>query len=180
MLWEIAVGLKSDYRVLVFAEAEDNWDDFFHLDGSPTQWPRMPLVKPFVDPKRKKQKNRSDIEYIIWGAFVLNKRAYSVLHDALAPFGQFLELDCLGEVHYFYNVTHLIPIVDFANSEKMGNSITKPRFIEAAIPEGFCIFKDKLTAKGAIYTNDFTKSELEKLSLANGLTGLVFIPAGSF
>ena len=179
MLWEMVTGIKDEYAVLI--PSDDGIAlKYFKTNGDELNWPQKATVTPYVDPKRKKQKPRGDIEYLTWGAIVLNQRAYVVLRDALQPFGQFLSVDCLGENHYFYNVTNLHPVVDYAHSGKTGTAVTKPVFLENATPTGFCIFKDKLTAKTAIYLNDETKSALEKLIAASQLTGLYFIPAGSF
>ena len=179
MLWEMVVGIKDEYAVLVPDYAGEALESF-NVNGHELPWRKIPTVTPFIDPKRKKQKPRGDIEYLTWGAIVLNQRAYQVLQDALSPFGQFLPLSCLGRAHYFYNVTAHHAVVDYDKSEKIGEVITKPAFLPTVIPSGICIFKDKLTANVAIYLNDETKNALEKLITANKITGLYFIPAGSF
>jgi hypothetical protein len=179
MLWEMAAGLNNEYRLLVQGEEDADWSPFFRTNGEPLAWQVRPKVEPFTDPRRKKQKQRGDVEYITWGALVLNQRAHSALRDKFLPFGQFLELDCLGETCYFYNVTNIVAVVDYAASGKTGAAVTQPRFTESAIPTGFCIFKDKLTVKGAIYTNDHTKAVLTEILMKEKLTGLYFIPAGS-
>jgi hypothetical protein len=179
MLWEIATGLISEYNVLVPIGSDLECDQIMKINGKPMQWPITPKVAPYVAPRRKRKKVRADIEYLIWGAIVLNERAYRVLHNALLPFGEFLPLDCLGERHYFYNVTTLFSVVDYENSAKMGKSVTKPVFISTATPTGFCIFKDELTAGTAIYINDETKLELEKVLAEHKLTGLFVGEAGT-
>lgn len=179
MLWEMVTGIKDDYAVLV-PDYTGTVLESFDVNGRELHWRTAPTVMPFVDPKRKKQKPRGDIEYLTWGAIVLNERAYQVLHAALGQFGQFLPLSCLGVPLYFYNVTTLHQVVDAENSEKIETTIAKPAFLADAIPNGCCIFKDKLTANVAIYLNDETKNTLEKLITENKLTGLYFIPAGSF
>jgi hypothetical protein len=179
MLWEIVTGIKDEFTVLI-----PNDDGialkYFITNGEELVWPGTATVAPFVDPKRKKQKLRGDIEFLTWGAIVLNQRAWQALHAVLQPFGQFLPVDCQGQPHYFYNVTKLLAVVDYEHSGKTGTAVTKPVFLADATPRGFCIFKDKLTAKTAIYVNDETKITLEKLALENKLQGLYFIPAGCF
>jgi hypothetical protein len=179
MLWEMATGTTRDYNVLVSVEEGNVWVKYFRATGKEMHWPDQPKVMPYVDPKRKQQKLRSDIEYLTWGAIVLNDRAYVALRETLEPFGQFLELDCLGVVHYFYNVTTLFSVVDYENSRKTGPAVTKPVFFEKNTPDGFHIFKDELTATTAIYLTEAAKDSLEQLTIASKLTGLYFVPAGS-
>lgn len=174
MLWEMATGLNDEYSVLVPLGADMECAKIFQITGAPIKWQTPPKVAPYVAPRRKNAKKRADIEYLIWGAIVLNGRAYQALHDALAPFGEFLPLDCMGEVLYFYNVTTLYSVVDYDKSGKTGKCVTKPVFIPEVTPVGFCIFKDVLLASTAIYVNDETKQALENLIAANQLTGLTF------
>lgn len=180
MIWEMATGIRNEFAVLVAAEEGNIWSRYFRTNGKPLHWDTKPAVIPFIDPKRKKQKPRGDIEYLTWGAIVLNERAYQALQATLLPFGQFLPLACLGETLYFYNVTTLRDVVDYDNSEKIEGQVTKPQFLENSIPDGFCIFKDPLIAPVSIYLNDETKNSLEQLIAHEKLTGLYFIPAGSF
>jgi hypothetical protein len=177
MLWEMAAGLSNDYTVLapiLTAEQENP----FLTDGKPLKWKTPPKVIPYVDPRRKRQKPRADIEYLTWGAIVLNARAHKVLHDHLSPFGEFLPLDCQGEILYFYNITTLYSVIDHAKSVQDGMVSNKPCFIDTAIPAGFCIFKDELTAALAIYLNAETKAALETTLNENKLVGLTFGEAG--
>lgn len=178
MLWEIATDLIDKYNVLVFVGADLDFSKYFRTTGGLLTWPNTPSVVPFIDRRRKKQKPRADIEYLNWGAIVLNSRAFQVLRQYLAPFGEFLPLDCEGELLHFYNVTALHSVVDYEKSGKTGTAVTKPFFIEEAIPAGFCIFKDKLTARGGIYLNEETKLALEKILKEHKLTGLFFGEAG--
>lgn len=178
MLWEMAAGLNNEYRVLVPIGDELECAKYFRVNGKPLQWSMRPEVAPFVEVRRKRQKARADIEYITWGAIVLNQRAYQAMQSILSPFGEFLSLNCQGETLYFYNVTTLHNVVDDAASGKNGEFITRPCFISTAIPHGICIFKDSLTASTAIYLNDETKRVLEKLLAEHGLTGLYFGEAG--
>ncbi len=180
MLWEMVVGLNNVYRVLVPIGPDIECGKTFDITGKPLNWLTPPKVEPFIDPRRKRQKPRADIEYITWGAIVLNKRAYQVLQPYLLPFGEFLLLDCLGETLYFYNVTTFHPVIDRANLPPGGLISGKPTFNESAIPSGFCIFKDELTARVAIYLNEEAKSTLENLLNEHKLTGLIFGAAGSF
>jgi hypothetical protein len=178
LLWEIATGLVGKYSILVFTGADLEFAKYFRTTGTVLQWPNTPQVEPFIERRRKRQKVRADIEYITWGAIVLNNRAYQVLHELLEPFGQFLPVACLGETLYFYNVTTLYSVVDFEKSEKTDKYVRRPAFSAEAIPAGFCIFKDALTANIAIYINDETKLALEKVLAEHKLTGLFFGEAG--
>ena len=180
MLWELVTGIKDEYAVLVPGHDGCIAHKYFYADGNAMKWPKIPIVEPFVDPKRKKQKPRGDIEYFTWGAIVLNQRAYDILSGALLPFWQFLKMVCKGETLYFYNVTKLHSVVDLEKSVKIEGAVTKPHFLESSSPIGICIFKDVSTAATAIYVNDETKILLEKILIENKLLGLYFIPAGSF
>jgi hypothetical protein len=129
MLWEIATGLNDEYSVLVPLGDDMECAKIFQITGKPIKWQTPPKVAPFIAPRRKIQKKRADIEYLLWGAIVLNGRAYQALHDALAPFGEFLPLGCMGEVLHFYNVTTLHSVIDYDSSGKTGKCVTKPVFI---------------------------------------------------
>lgn len=179
MLWEMTAGLNNEYRLLVPGEADRNWSKYLRANGKPLCWPSRPEVEPFTDKKRKKQKPRGDIKYVTWGAIVLNAKAHHLLAGKLLPFGEFLEIGCLGETLYFYNVTNLIPVVDDENSGKTGTVVTKPHFFPEAIPQGFCIFKDPITAPVSIYLTEQAKAELMAIVAEHNLTGLYFVPAGS-
>lgn len=179
MLWEMATGLSNDYTVLApVAGSLGQTGNSFRTDGTPLKWDTPPKVVPYVEPRRKRQKPRADIEYLTWGAIVLNERAYQVLVEQLSPFGEFLPLDCQGKILYFYNVTTLRSVVDRVNSVQDGVIRNRPCFIEAAIPTGFCIFKDEITAELAIYLTTEAKEQLEMLLDKNKLVGLTFGEAG--
>ncbi len=180
MLWEIATGLSNDYNVLVPLGGDLECGELFRLNGTPLQWASPPKVAPYADPRRKRQKQRADIEYLIWGAIVLNERAYTVLAEFLRPFGELLLLDCPGEKLYFYNVTTLHSVVNYEQSGKIGKSVTQPSFYMDKIPTGICFFKDPILVRAAIYINDETKLVLEKLLDSNKLTGLFIGEAGKF
>jgi hypothetical protein len=181
MLWEMVAGLSNDYRALgTVGVALGGRGNIFIMNGKPIKWETPPKVLAHVEPRRKRQKPRADIESITWGAIILNDRADKVLRDYLQPFGEFLLLDCEGESLHFYNVTALYSVIDQANSVQNGLVNNKPCFLEKNIPQGFCIFKDELTAHLAIYLNEETKLTLEKLLNEHKLTGLIFGPAGSF
>ncbi len=176
----MVTGLNNVYRVLVPIGSDLECGRIFNITGNALNWDAPPKVEPFVDPRRKRQKPRADIEYLTWGAIVLNERAYKVLYEHLLPFGEFLLLNCLDETLYFYNVTTFHSVIDRANSLQDGRVSKNPCFIESEIPNGFCIFKDKLTVRVAIYLNAETKLTLEKMLNEHKLTGLIFGPAGSF
>ena len=181
MLWEMVAGLSNDYRALgAVGVAIAGRGSIFIMTGKPLKWETPPKVMPHVEPRRKHQKPRADIETITWGAIVLNARAYQVLHGHLVPFGEFLLLDCLGEPLYFYNVTTLHSVIDQKKSVQDGLVNAKPCFLAETTPQGFCIFKDQLTAQLAIYLTEEAKVTLERLLEENKLTGLTFGPAGSF
>jgi hypothetical protein len=179
MLWEMTAGLNNEFRLLVPGETDKDWSRHLQAEGEPLSWQERPKVEPFVDSRRKKQKPRGDIEYVTWGAIVLNAKAMALLAEKLKPFGQFLEIDCLGEIHYFYNVTTLVNVVVYEKSGRNSAAVTKPQFFPHATPSVFCIFKDPLTATIAIYLTEQAKAELAAIIDANKITGLYFVPAGS-
>lgn len=177
-LWEITSGGTNDFTVLVFSNKEDLRAGIFDTDGRPKKWETRPCIQAFVDKKRKKQKPLADIAYLDPGTFILNKKAYNTLKTLLEQFGELLELDCDGEVHYFYNVTNLISCVDFEKSEKIEDCVIKATFLDDAIPGGIQIFKDPLTAASHIYVTSDAKTVVEQLISEGGLSGARFLIAG--
>lgn len=172
-------GNVNDFSVLVDADPADAWAGIFDPDGKPKQWAKRPAVQPFVEKRRKKQKPQADIGYLTPGALILNHKAYDALADFLLEFGELLELDCIGEVKYYYNVTNLISCIDFANSGKIENCVTKAAFLSHAIPKDSQIFKDPLTANARTYLTSAAKTILEQRIAAAQLTGLEIFEAGT-
>ncbi len=150
----------------------------FWVDGKPKHWAMRPKVEPFIEKRRKKAKPRADLSYLLGGSIVLNEKAYLALKDFLLPFGQLLELDCNGEVEYFYNVTNLLPCVDYERSVKKGTSVVEEVFLDNVIPEEPMIFKDLLTARTRTYANQAGREKFEQLAAAAGLFGACFVEAG--
>jgi hypothetical protein len=96
------------------------------------------------------------------------------LGEFLGQFGQLLEIDVLGEVEYYYNITNVIDCIDHDRSNVLpGGFIKKPVFKDSAIPTQAAIFKDA-THRSSIYVNDAAKSELEKRIAESGITGMSF------
>ncbi len=89
-----------------------------------------------------------------------------------------LELDCQGEIEYFYNVTNLISCIDYEKSEKTGTSVTQETFITKAIPHEACVFKAPETAATSIYLNQAGKEKFEQIASAANLFGARFVEAG--
>jgi hypothetical protein len=176
-LWEITNDLINQVSMLVVTDADrlnlDFWDQFSD-DGSPMHWDSRPKLRPFVDKKRKTQKPRADISPFRPGSLALNGKARDALGDFLSQFGQLLEIDVLGEVEYYFNVTNVVAIVDLDQSEVVpGGFVKKPTFNEARIPSQATLFKDAAVLS-SIYANDAAKSELERRVAESGITGMGF------
>ena len=83
-----------------------------------------------MEKNRKKQLPLGDISFIMGASMVLNGKAHAALGAFLQPFGEFLELDLVDEAStdggdqllHFYNVTRLIPCIDFDRSETDGKA----------------------------------------------------------
>ena len=110
---------------------------------------------------------------------MLNERAKNELADFLLQFGELLEVDCAGEVKYFYNVTNIVSCIDYENSTKRGTAVTKAVFLAQAIPSDAQIFKDPLTANARTYLTSAAKAILEHRIAAAQLTGLEIFEAGT-
>ncbi|NJO12161.1 MAG: hypothetical protein HC872_00335 [Gammaproteobacteria bacterium] len=158
MIWQLTNGGIEEFSILVFANEDEVFAGMFEMDGKPKHWSVRPRVEPFVDKRKKQQKPLADISYVTHGTIVLNGKAYAALGEFLSRFGQLLELDCNGEVYYFYNVTNLIDAIDVDCSGLEGKSVVKEAFRQDAIPSTAQIFKDPRTAHHAIYVNQAAKA----------------------
>lgn len=178
-IWELRFSGINEYALLIPSDDEDT-DLFgiFGTNGMSKHWPVPPRVEPALEKRSKAPKPRADISCLIPGAIILNQKAYSALNEFLLPFGQLLELDCKGEVEYFYNVTKQISCIDYEQSEKKGKSVIKEVFLTDALPSAPLIFKDPYTAKSRIYLNDAGKAKFEGLATAAGVFGARFVEAG--
>ena len=76
---------------------------------------------------------------------------------------------------YFYNVTNVIPCIDFDRSETEGKKVIKPAFVPGSIPASAQVFKDPLRKKMDIYLNESAHAELTRLIGKAGLRGSTFI-----
>ncbi len=154
---------------------------FFDMDGKPKHWATRPKIETFIDKRKKKKRPLADISLLKPGTVILNNKAYTVLKDFLLQFGQLLEVDCDddGEIGYFYNVTNIIPCIDFDNSERMESAIINPKFLCDAIPKDAQIFKDPYKLGINIYVSKTAKEILEKLIADAGLTGAQIVEAGA-
>ncbi|RUL68514.1 hypothetical protein [Dyella choica] len=149
------------------------WDQF-RDDGSSMHWNKRPKLQPFVDKKRKKQKPRADISPFRPGGLALNGKARDALGDFLSQFGQLLEIDVLGEVEYYYNVTNVLTSVDLNQSEVVpGGFVKKPAFNASSVPSQATVFKDAAVLS-SIYVNDAAKLELENRIAESGIRGIGF------
>ncbi len=176
-IWEIANDSIDKASMLVATESDRAnlhfWDQFGG-DGSPIHWSKPPKLQPFIDKKRSKPKPRVDISPFRPGSLALNARARDALGEFLGQFGQLLEIDVLGEVEYYYNITNVIDCIDHDRSNVLpGGFIKKPVFKDSAIPTQAAIFKDA-THRSSIYVNGAAKSELEKRIAESGITGMSF------
>lgn len=176
-IWEIANDLIGKAPMLVVTEDDRCnlcfWDQFGG-DGSPIHWTKPPKLQPFVDKKRPKPMPRADISPFMPGSLALNAKARDALGDFLDRFGQLLEIDVLGEIEYYYNITNVIDCIDRSKSEVLpGGFVKKPAFNESSIPTQAALFKDA-NHPSSIYANDAAKSELEKRIAESGITGMSF------
>lgn len=176
-------GARNGFTALLPVRDEDIFGDVFTADGAPKTWASRPQVKPGVERAKKKQHPLGDLSSLMGASVVMNARAHAALKAFLAPFGQFLELDMIDETGigggdqelYFYNVTNLIPCIDFDRSETEGRKVIKPAFMPGAVPESPQVFKDPLRKKMDIYLNDPAHAELVRLMDAAGLQGSSFV-----
>lgn len=176
--FEMMCGNVNDFSPLVYLNEADPFDEPFATDGKPRHWQRRLCVHASVNKRRKKQKPIADFALLTPGSLFLSEKAYKVVGGFLGKFGQLLEVDCDAEPRYWYNVTNLVPCIDFEKSEKLGNSVTKAEFLADAIPSGAQVLKDPRTANTRIYLTAAAREILEKLIADAGLTGLAFFQAG--
>lgn len=173
---------SNDYTPFRYLDSADMAAKTFMTDGTPKNWPVPPKCRPFVETqKKKKQLPLADLSYISPGSILLNSKAYQALKDFLLPFGQLLAVECINEggllgdkvseIYYFYNITNLIPCVDYENSEKIGTGVYKPAFFPDQVPQDLQIFKDPITKRGHIYLTDLAKESFVKLIAAAQLNG---------
>jgi hypothetical protein len=178
---ELRCASVNDYAALASSDREDSLAGLFNADGKPQDWRHRPAVQFIEEARKKKQKPRANVIAFVPGALVLDARAKLALGAFLAKFGQFLELHCSGETLFFYNVTHLVPCVDLAHSEKRrSGAIAMEVFDESAVPSEPSIFKDPLTAPVRIYVNDEARAEIERIATHAGLTGIECGPPQRF
>jgi hypothetical protein len=178
VIWELFYDGLNEHAVFVSDEGPGNMLGTFAPNGKPKDWAVPPRIKPFIEKRRKKAKPRADLSYLIAGSITLNEKAYQALKDFLLPFGQLLELNCEGGIEYYYNVTNLVPCIDYERSVKTGTSVIKAVFLPDAVPEAPLIFKDPYTAGTRIYLNQAGKEKFEKLCADAGLFGARFVEAG--
>lgn len=176
-LWVFSSAGTDDFSVYVHANVEDVRLDIFSTDGKPKDWIYRPRIEVFVDKKRKVQKPQADIGQFTVGTIILNEKAYAALGTFLRKFGQLLEVDCYGQVRYFYNITNLIPVIDFEASDKIETIVLRPAFQQDKIPADAQIFKDPLMAGTRMFVTQAAKDVLEKIIEEKGLTGLFFYNA---
>lgn len=178
-LWEMRCGDLNQFAGLIHVNEEDVWANLFRADGNPKHWPTRPKVQPFVNKRKKKQLPQADFAYLTPGTILLSERAHGAVQGFFSQFGQLLEVDCVGEVKYYFNATHLVSVVDYENSIKAGTAVTSATFLAEAIPTSAQIFKDPLTAKSRIYVTDAAKAIIESIVADLKLTGLLITEAGS-
>lgn len=177
-IWELHLDGLNDYAVLVHVADGLNFRETFSTNGQPKNWPVRPKVTPYVEKRKKMPKPRADISYLSGGSIILNQKAYLALKGFLLPFGQLLELDCDGDIEYFYNVTNTLQCIDFARSEKQDGVVIKEVFLPDAVPSAPQIFKDTHTARISMYVNQAGRERFEHIAAAAGLFGARFLPPG--
>ena len=176
-LWECLAG-SNDFCPYIFANPDDAWSGLFKTKGMPMNWASTPGIKKYVDKKPKNNSPQADFGWLLPGTIILSEKAHAILKDFLQQFGELLLVDCEGEARYFYNVTNIVPCIDFEKSGKVETAVVKPEFLQDAIPLDAQIFKDPRTAGGRIYLTQAAKDILEANITENSLTGLRFFAAG--
>jgi hypothetical protein len=178
-VWKLQSASVNDHAPLVFASEEDIESDMFDTLGANLYWSRKPKVEVFAEPGRKKPKPLADISALTPGALVMNGKAKVALEPFLSRFGQFLEMDCVGEPRWFYNVTNLIPCIDEARSARRpSGSIVKEEFFEDRLPIDAAVFKDPLTAAAVLYVNEAGKAALEVIIAEAAIVGMALVELG--
>ncbi len=177
-IWKFKAGYSNDFNAFTLPDNSDLKHATFIADGTSKNWPVPPKIQPGIEKKKKDQKPLGDINYIAPGSVVLNEKAYAVLKSFLSPFGQFLEMDALGETHYFYNVTNVIACIDFDSSETEDGKVMKEVFLPDATPKDAQVFKEPHKKRTEIYLSEAAKDILEKLIADAGLTGAQIMKAG--
>jgi hypothetical protein len=177
-LWECIAG-SNDFCPYAYNSEDDAASDLFDTNGKPKIWASTPLIKKYVPKKVKDRKPQADFGWLSPGTVILSEKAWATLKEFLLQFGELLLLDCEGEARYFYNITNLVPCIDYEKSEKIETAVIKAKFLQAAIPDSAQIFKDPRTASGRMYLTQAAKDILEKAIAEHGLTGLWFFEAGT-
>lgn len=183
-------SISNDFTPLTYMNEQDRKARIFLTDGKPKNWPLPPQIQAIIEKGCKAPLPLADISYIVPGAIILNQKAYQVLHDVLAPFGQLLAVeyikhgdlltqpDKFSETFYFYNVTNIVDCIDAQASAELGAGVHDVAFVAEAIPQDCQIFKDPRRIRTQIYLSEVAKEKLCQLIAAAGLTGAVIEPAG--
>ncbi len=172
---------SNDYTPFLYFNAKDMAEMLFITDGTPKNWPVPPRCRPHVEKKAKNQKPVADLSYISPGTILLSSKAYSALSAFLLPFGQLLEVECMNdagllgdkvsEPFYFYNVTNIIPCIDYENSEKIETSIQKEAYFPDRVPKDAQIFRDPARLRIQIYLSEAAKEQFAKIIVDAHLSG---------
>lgn len=180
MILEIRNDGINEFATLVADETLDPMSSLFECNGQPKSWLERPQVLLSQSARKKKKLPRADISHLWLGSIVLNQRAYDALHELLLPFGQLLELDCLGESEYLYNVTNLVDCIDKNQSELYENgALKKEVFYPQFDTSQAMIFKAPETAHARIYINQAAREQMEEVVTREKLTGIKFSEPGS-
>ncbi len=177
-LWEMTPSGAKNYSVYVYVNQEDGYSFMGVTNGKPLNWGKTLEIQPFIEKRKKIQKPSPDIGHLTVGSIILNRKAYLALKDLLQKFGEFIEVDCLGEPRYFYNITNLISCVDVQGSEKIESAVVAAKFLQEAIPVDIQVFKDPSTLHH-MYLTQAARDEIEKIIAENNLSGLRFVEAGT-
>ncbi|MBI3229131.1 MAG: hypothetical protein HYZ45_02785 [Burkholderiales bacterium] len=186
-VWVFRSGFSNSFSAMTFVDIEDM--DLCIINGKELHWGKVIQFEPIIEKKKKNQQPFGDINGVMPASVILNPKAYHALKDFLSPFGQLLPVECFNragllgtevdsETHYFYNVTNIIPCIDYQHSEKkIGTSVSKPVFFADKIPQDIQVFKDPYRVRADIYLSEAAKLLLEKLIAEAGLSGAEIIPA---
>jgi len=167
---ELEARFGADY---LFMLDEKKWSDFW-----------KPVNAKFLDFSDKKNVTAlPDITCWFTDQLVLNEKSYSLLFDALLPYGEFVPVKCEGVDYWILHVTKLIDLdaIDVSKSERQVEDggyidVSSMVFKESAV-NNLLLFKTEYNGYKNIYCTDGFKALVEDASLE----GLVFNrPNGCF
>jgi hypothetical protein len=114
-----------------------------------------------------------DVSFFSSTALVLSPKAFNVLRELLESFGEFLPVNCDGEIFQIFNCRTLVDADGSRSKQVFSNghlaTIEAIAFTNEAIT-GKPIFKTKYNNCSSLFCTDDLKNAVTK----NGLTGVIF------